>query len=98
MHKHTFTILFFILTLLVTIAFSSCEPEFAPKPKGYFRIDFPKKEYLSFDTIYPYSFEYPFYSIAVPYDGSQNGKYWMNLEFVPFRATLHLSYFGINND
>jgi gliding motility-associated lipoprotein GldD len=98
MHKHTFTILFFILTLLVTIAFSSCEPEFAPKPKGYFRIDFPKKEYLSFDTIYPYSFEYPFYSIAVPYNGSQNGKYWMNLEFVPFRATLHLSYFSINND
>jgi gliding motility-associated lipoprotein GldD len=78
--------------------FTSCQNEFSPKPKGYFRIDFPKKEYIIFNADYPYNFEYPKYSEPVKYNGSIENKYWMNLEFKQLRATLHLSYFEIKND
>ena len=89
---------YLVLFVVCSIIFCSCDNEFAPKPKGYFRIDFPAKKYSLFDTLYPYSFEYPNYAKPIAYKGSIDNKYWMNLEFLPYRATLHLSYFGVNND
>jgi gliding motility-associated lipoprotein GldD len=91
-------ILKFRFLMFISSLFLGCDSEFAPKPKGYFRLDFPKKEYLVFDTLYPYSFEYPTYAKPMHYKGSQESKYWMNLEFIKQRATLHLSYFEVKND
>ena len=36
-----------------------------PKPKSYFRIDFPEKEYKSFDENCPFNFEIPVYAYVV---------------------------------
>jgi gliding motility-associated lipoprotein GldD len=91
-------ILKFCLLVFFASLFFACDNEFAPKPKGYFRLDFPKKEYLVFDTVYPFTFEYPSYAKPMYYKGSIDSKYWMNLEFTEQRATLHLSYFDVNND
>jgi len=91
-HKLFLFIVFFIL-------FSSCHHSYTPKPRGYFRIDLPKKNYMVFDsTGFPYSFEYPSYATLGndPYAPSQN--YWLNIYYKPFKATLHLSYKKVNND
>jgi len=86
------------LVVFVLCLIYSCENEFLPRPKGYFRIDFPEKKYTEFNQDFPYSFEYPIYAKPSVYQGNINGKYWLNLNFEKLRATLHLSYFVVNND
>ena len=81
-----------ILVLLFVIVASACEQSYSPKPRGYFRIDLPKREYIEFDTTFPYSFEYPDYIKIIQDKYSPNEKYWINLVANDFDATLHLSY------
>ena len=87
--------LFFTFLLLGML---SCEQAYTPKPRGYFRIDLPEKQYLSFDTIFPYSFEYPVYSIISNDPHSPEEKYWINLNFPDFKATVHISYKHIDGN
>jgi gliding motility-associated lipoprotein GldD len=90
----------FSTLFIVSISFflTSCNPEYTPKPKGYFRIDFPKKEYQHFSSTCPFSFDYPVYATMIPYQGKQDQTCWYNLDFKGMRATLHLSYLPLNNN
>lgn len=81
-------LLFTILVLL----FYSCSQTYAPKPRGYFRIDLPEKEYNLSDSTFPYQFERPVYTSITGDPYSPEEKYWINLNFLPFNATLHISY------
>lgn len=76
----------------------SCEQSYTPKPRGYFRIDFPEKEYVSFDTTFPYSFEYPVYATITGDPHSPGEKYWINLNFPEYKATVHISYKPVNGN
>lgn len=91
---------FFIVlccSLLFTII--SCEDNpYAPKPRGYFRLDLPKKEYKKLDTIYPYSFEYPVYSNIILDNEPGVEKYWINLCFSKFKGTVHFTYRKLNGN
>jgi len=69
-----------------------CNNDYYPKPRGYFRIALPEKEYIKFDSTYPYSFEYPVYAKVLPDNHPQAEKYWINITFPQFRGMLHLSY------
>jgi len=80
------------------MAFFSCNESYTPKPRGYFRIDLPQKNYLCFDTVYPYNFEYPDYAIIDTNLNLGGQKYWMNLQMPKFKATLHFSYKKIDNN
>lgn len=85
-----------LLTLLV--ACSEDEELISPKPRGYFRIAFPEKNYITYNEDCPYSFEIPKYAELVP-NNSQNAEpCWQNLEFKPFKATLYLSYKPVENN
>lgn len=86
------------LMLVLMGLVSACESEFAPKPRGYFRLDMPAKSYQRFDSVYPFTFDYPSYAKVVPYQGGIENKYWMNVEYPKQRATLHVSYFDVKND
>ncbi len=94
-NKATVLFPFILATLLL---FSSCESEFTPKPKGYFRIDFPTKKYKQLDMECPFSFEIPEYCKAIAYNGNQYERCWMNLDFTNYNAKIHISYFDIKND
>ncbi len=66
--------------------------DYSPKPRGYYRIAFPKKEYQDYNTGCPYSFSYPKYAVIEP-DRTKGAKpCWVNMQFPQFHATLHLSY------
>ena len=87
----------YFLTALFLIGCGGREIK-APKPRGYFRIDLPKKAYKLFDTSCPFTFEYPVYA-RVDKDTDKNTQpYWYNVEFPSFKATLHLSYIKIDNN
>ncbi len=80
--------LFSILILLG----SSCSDSYAPKPRGYYRIDLPEREYRHFDSTFPFTFDYPVYA-GISADSSKMAEpYWINIRYQPFNATLHLSY------
>ena len=89
-----------IFLLLIPVLFiTACggEPDYSPKPRGYFRINFPKKEYQQYTEGCPFAFEYPVYSNIEP-DKTQMAKpCWQNIQFPQFNATLHLSYEAIHS-
>lgn len=70
---------------------------FPQKRRGYFKIPLPQKKYQVFDQPgFPYTFEYPVYSTAVPdstfFDEKAENPYWLNIDFAQFNGELHLSY------
>lgn len=87
-----------IAACLLVLLLASCKQEYSPKRKGYFRIDYPEKTYQVYDNECPFTFEYPVYS-AVIHDSSSNTEpCWLNLRFLPFNATLHLTYKDIEGN
>ena len=91
--KHQIRIILYIFVLLITVVgLFSCSSDQMPKPRGYFRIDLPKKSYQTFDSTFPYTFEFPKYATIKPDLLSPDQPYWINLEFPQFNGSLHLSY------
>jgi gliding motility-associated lipoprotein GldD len=81
-----------IIILLTVFILTSCGEPYTPKPSGYIRIDLPEPAYQSFDSLYPYAFEYPTYSRFEPDTREFAEPYWANLTYPQFKGTLHLSY------
>lgn len=83
-----------ILTLmLVMVTMCSCGDDAPqPKPRGYFRIDLPEKQYVTLDTMSYYCFDYPAYAQITPDPFSLDEKDWVNVEFPSFKSTIHISY------
>ena len=80
------------LLLVIMMAVSCGDKNPQPKPRGYFRIDLPEKEYVTLDTMRHYSFEFPTYATITPDYYSLHEKDWVNVEFPSFKGTIHISY------
>ena len=84
--------------MLLAFAFlQSCNSPYTPKRRGYFRIDFPRHEYQTFDRPgYPFSFEFPVYANVVRdssfFDTVPENPYWINVDFPRFNAKIYVSY------
>ena len=85
-----------LLLLLVAVSCGDNHPQ--PKPRGYFRIDMPEKQYLTLDTMRYYSFEYPVYATITPDFYSVEEKDWANVEFPAFKGTIHISYKNVDGN
>ena len=72
------------------------EKEYTPKPRAYYRIDFPKYEYTQLAQNYPYSFEVSKHSKVI--DLKKKDPYWVNLHYKKMNAIIHLSYKKIENN
>jgi gliding motility-associated lipoprotein GldD len=94
--KCNFKFLFWGIVLL--LFFISCDSDYIPKPRGYFRIDTPEKNYISLDTTLPYSFEYPAFSQISPDPHAPNQKYWINIDYPKFKGRIHISYKKVDNN
>ncbi|MFO8000392.1 MAG: gliding motility lipoprotein GldD [Marinilabilia sp.] len=87
-----------ILPLILILAYA-CGNSHPPKPRGYFRISLPEKEYTVIDTTLPYTFEQPGYAKIKPdEEAADNEPYWANLAFPRFEAKVHLSYKKIEDN
>jgi gliding motility-associated lipoprotein GldD len=91
------------ILLLLALA-TGCKEIAIPRPKGYFRIDLPKREYVKYDNIkdnhkdLPLSFEYPAYGTVTYSAADKKEPGWMNIEFPAFKAKIYLTYKDINNN
>ena len=86
----------FVVLLFVGLVVS-CANEYAPKPRGYFRIKLPEKQYNVYNGGCNFIFEYPKYA-RIETDTAYNAKpCWMDIVFPAFNARLHLSYYAITS-
>lgn len=85
-----------ILSALVCLGalFVSCgeEERPLPKPKGYFRIDLPAKDYVKVDTLQRYAFETPSYAFITNDPLSPHEKNWVTVQMPRFKASVHLTH------
>jgi gliding motility-associated lipoprotein GldD len=89
-----------ITCLLALIIISSCNNTYTPRPRGFFKIDFPEHSYQVFDKAgYPYRFEYPSYANIVQdstfFEDQPENPYWINIEFPQFHGKIYISYIEI---
>ena len=85
------------LLLIAYCLLSSCNSTYTSKKTGYFKIDFPQREYTTFKKEgFPYTFEYPKYATVVSdtsyFDSSPENPYWINVDFPQFDGRIFLSY------
>ena len=85
---------------IACLLFLSCNSVYTPKRRGYFRIDFPKHEYQTFNQPgFPYTFEYPVYANIVRdssfFDTVPENPYWINIDFPRFNGRIYISYKAI---
>ena len=83
---------------LVALICIGCDGNFVPRPKGYPKIDLPIKKHQTYSGSCPFKFDYPAYSKIANHQGQTTMPCWLNLDFIPFRGRLHISYFEITND
>jgi gliding motility-associated lipoprotein GldD len=89
---------------ILLLASAGCRHVSTPKPKGYFRIDFPPKKYelfngeISAKNHLPISFEYPSYGIISMNNERFVDPGWFNIDFPGYRARIYFTYRDIRND
>lgn len=69
-----------------------------PKPRGYYRIDLPKKEYVTYDSFPGFSFQYPVYAKVVKEKSDKAGSFGFNIEFNSFSGILYMTYIPIQKN
>jgi len=80
------------------LALSACNNNsYTPKPRGYFKIDFPAKAYQNYNKDCPFSFDYPKYANLVADSSTDTQPCWYNLSFPQFNGLLHLTYYDISS-
>ena len=89
-----------LFCIVFVIAASSCNSSYTPRPRGFFKIDFPAHAYQVFDKPgFPYRFEYPVYAKIVQdstfFDEQPENPYWLNIEFPQFQGKIYVSYIEI---
>jgi len=88
-----------LFLFVAVLFFAACggNHDYSPKPRGYFRIEYPKKEYQDYAEGCPFTFSYPKYATIEP-DKNKNAKpCWINMQFKQFNGTLHLTYENVTS-
>ena len=98
MIKRLFWLVCCAALLAMTVVSCGEEERPLPKPKGYFRIDLPEKNYVKVDTLERYAFETPEYAVITNDPLSPGEKNWINVEMPQFKASIHLTHKVVNNN
>ena len=98
----------FAIINVVLITCVACNRVSTPKPYGYYRITPPDTSYIPFDqssiinhqsptTSYPYTFMLSRNAVVQP-RAEQGERYWINIYYPAFDATIHCSYKPVRNN
>lgn len=91
------------ISLFIMVYIAACNSDISvPKPPVFPRIMYPEKAYDTIKEGLPYAFEKPIYSQLrgtreSTYPKNEDMKFWRNLYFKPFDATLHISYSSVSS-
>ncbi|MCJ8210885.1 gliding motility lipoprotein GldD [Mucilaginibacter sp. RS28] len=86
-----------VAVVMLMVAACGNDHDYSPKPRGFYRINFPKRAYQEYDGGCPFMFTYPTYGKLEP-DKARNAQpCWMNMQMPDFNGTLHISYQPISS-
>jgi gliding motility-associated lipoprotein GldD len=83
--------------IILILLLIGCNEKYTPKPREYFRIDFPEKTYHQLQPGFPYKFDIPDYSKIVADDDNPNQSNWINVSVPANKAEIHISYYDLAN-
>jgi gliding motility-associated lipoprotein GldD len=89
------------IILFCIVAFVGCSDNqnSTPKPKTYFRIDVPKPNYLTFDTLsLPFTFQYPNYGVVEEKEDKNSNINWFNIYFKDYGCKLYMTFINLNKN
>jgi gliding motility-associated lipoprotein GldD len=70
----------------------------APKPRAYFRIDLPEKEYRSYESVCPMNLEVSTAAqIEVFRDRQSADSCWFNIYYPRYNARIHCTYISVGD-
>jgi gliding motility-associated lipoprotein GldD len=88
-----------VWAVALTVALSGCSGDPVPRPRGFFRIDLPEKNYITYTSTCPFSLEVPSYAkIELNRTDGPTDSCWFNVAFPKFRARIHCTYLPITNN
>lgn len=90
--------LLIIVSVVSIFAFCNCKKNYTPKPRAYFRIDLPEKQYQKYESDCPYTFQYPVYATINSDKSNPAEKCWANIDFKNIGGRIHISYKDVNNN
>lgn len=93
MNSMKIKLIFFIFIFII----AGCNEKYTPKPRGFFRISFPEKEYHKLQNDFPYQFEIPTYSKVIPDLYNPDQPFWVNISVPEHKAEVHISYYNLQN-
>lgn len=80
-----------LLILFSAIVLTGCEETFVAKPRGYFRIALPEKQYVEYNAPCNTTFDIPSFA-KVEIINQSADSCWYNLYFPRYKARIHCTY------
>lgn len=87
-----------VILLAITTLLISCEETYAPKPKGYNRLDLPEQQYVSLPDSLPYTFEISTAARLLRDSSYIAERYWIDLYYPQITANIQITYKNLSND
>jgi len=88
-----------LMVLSLMLLNFSCNETYTPRPKGFFRIELPEKDYHVYDGgDCPFRFEIPSYAVVENYRDTLREPCWKHIRFPQFNGEIFLSYKKVNGD
>lgn len=86
-----------IMAAIITVITSGCSND-VPRPRGYFRIALPEKEYVKFDNdSFPYLFDYA--NVAnIERKPTKDEPYWIDVVYPRLNARIYCSYKHVDDN
>ena len=85
------------ILFLFILLFAGCKEKYTPKPRAYFRIDFPEKKYHPLQSGFPYQFDIPVYSEIEQDKYNPDQPNWINILVPANKAEIHISYYNLDH-
>ena len=86
-----------IMTVIITVISSGCSND-VPRPRGYFRIELPEKNYVKFDNdSFPYLFDYA-YVATLERKATKDEPYWVDVVYPRLNARIYCSYKHVDSN
>ncbi len=85
------------ILFIIPVMFFACKEKYTPKPRAYFRIDFPEKKYHPLQIGFPYQFNIPDYSKIEKDKFNPDKPNWINISIPKNKAEIHISYYNLEN-
>ncbi|MAM05655.1 MAG: gliding motility lipoprotein GldD [Flavobacteriales bacterium] len=75
--------------------FLSCVENHTPKPRAFFKLEFPKKEYKKIDLNCPFIMEIPEYSTLI---FKEKSDCLFDIDLIKLNAKIHITYLKLDDD